>query len=254
MPTKDRQRQLAREKVQRQMARRVAMAHQRRRRQAISGIVIAVLAVGALGVAGAIKVRNAHIRASTATCSYPKSTAGAVPRKAKLPPKTRVSKKGTVQVELTTDQGKLSLTLDRAKAPCTVNSFASLIRQKYFDKTICHRITTQGSFVLQCGDPSGTGSGGPGYAFPDENLPLKSGTTVIYSAGTIAMANSGAGTNGSQFFIVYKDSAFPPSYSVFGRLAAGLPVVEKIAAAGSTPKGDGKPTTPVTITSAKLVG
>ena len=132
--------------------------------------------------------------------------------------------------------------MDAAKAPCTVNSLRSLAHFSYFDKTVCHRLTSQSIFVLQCGDPSGDGTGGPGYRFADENL---EGAT--YPRGTVAMANSGPGTNGSQFFLVYKDSQLPPDYTPFGRITAGLDVIDKVAAAGSTPPGDGEPKTAVTI-------
>jgi peptidyl-prolyl cis-trans isomerase B (cyclophilin B) len=137
--------------------------------------------------------------------------------------------------------------LDPAKAPCTVNSFVYLAAQKYFDATPCHRLTTAGIFVLQCGDPTGTGSGGPGYEFGDENL-----TGAMYPAGTVAMANAGPGTNGSQFFLVYKDTTLAPNYTPFGTITGGLAVIQKVAAAGSDNSngdGDGKPNLPVEITS-----
>lgn len=146
---------------------------------------------------------------------------------------------------LETSAGDIPLTLDADSAPCTVGSFVSLASQQYFDDTPCHRLTTQGIFVLQCGDPSGTGTGGPGYRFDDE---LDGSET--YAAGTVAMANAGPGTNGSQFFLVYEDTDLPAAYTVFGRLSAdGLAVVREIASAGTaTGGGDGPPATPVTIT------
>jgi peptidyl-prolyl cis-trans isomerase B (cyclophilin B) len=117
-----------------------------------------------------------------------------------------------------------------------------LAAQKYFDKTSCHRLTSGGLSVLQCGDPTGTGSGGPGYQFADENL-----TGATYKAGTVAMANAGPGTNGSQFFLVYKDSQLGPQYTPFGRITSGLSVLTDIAKKGSTPPNDGKPKQSVTI-------
>ncbi len=130
------------------------------------------------------------------------------------PPKTTgVAETGTVVFVITTNEGPITITMDRSKAPCTINSFESLARQKYFDDTRCHRLVDSGIFVLQCGDPTGTGSGGPGYSFADE----LSGSET-YPAGTVAMANSGPNTNGSQFFLVYADSPLPPSYTVFGQL------------------------------------
>jgi peptidyl-prolyl cis-trans isomerase B (cyclophilin B) len=149
-----------------------------------------------------------------------------------------------------TSQGPLTFTLDRATTPCTVASFVSLARQKYFDNTPCHRLTTSGIYVLQCGDPTGTGSGGPGYEFNDE----LSGNEK-YTRGVLAMANAGANTNGSQFFIVYKNSQLPPSYTVFGHVTAGLGVVDKVAAKGVQGGGsDGKPALPVTITKVTTSG
>ena len=115
---------------------------------------------------------------------------------------------------MTTNQGNIGLQLDNAKSPCTVNSFASLAQQGYFNDTPCHRLTTsEGLSVLQCGDPTGQGSGGPGYEFANE-YPTNQfqpddpqlQNPVMYPRGTLAMANAGPGTNGSQFFLVYKDS------------------------------------------------
>ena len=104
----------------------------------------------------------------------------------------------------------------------------SLAEQGYFDDTTCHRLTTKGIFVLQCGDPTATGSGGPGYSFEDEL-----DGSEKYPAGTIAMANAGPDTNGSQFFLVYEDTELPPSYTTFGTIDdAGLDVVEEVADAG----------------------
>jgi peptidyl-prolyl cis-trans isomerase B (cyclophilin B) len=111
-------------------------------------------------------------------------------------------------------------------------------------------MTTSGIHVLQCGDPSATGTGGPTYRFGDENLPEN--RRPAYPAGTVAMANSGPGTNGSQFFIVYKDTELPPNYTIFGRVIEGLAIVEDVAKAGVTPgeggqPGDGKPNKAVRI-------
>jgi peptidyl-prolyl cis-trans isomerase B (cyclophilin B) len=156
----------------------------------------------------------------------------------------------------------IGLQLDHAKAPCTVNSFVSLAQQGYFDNTPCHRLTDSRSLsVLQCGDPTGRGSGGPGYRFANEyptnqfrpfDPALKQ--AVQYPRGTLAMANAGPDTNGSQFFIVYRDSMLPPTYTVFGRVdETGLATVEDIAVAGiAGGADDGKPKKPVTIKSIRL--
>ena len=150
-------------------------------------------------------------------------------------------------VKLHTDQGLIAFQALTAAAPCTTFSFKFLASQQYFNRTHCHRLTTQGIFVLQCGDPTGTGSGGPGYSFNDENL-----TGATYPAGTVAMANAGPNTNGSQFFFVWKDTTLPPDYTPFGRVTQGMAVLEKIAAAGDDSQngpGDGFPTLPVDISS-----
>jgi peptidyl-prolyl cis-trans isomerase B (cyclophilin B) len=131
---------------------------------------------------------------------------------------------------LNTNCGAVTLSLLAAQAPHTVNSFVFLAGQKYFDHSPCHRLTTAGIFVLQCGDPTGTGTGGPGYTIPDENL---NGAT--YAAGTVAMANTGQPhTGGSQFFLVYRDTQLPPSYTPFAKVTAGLDILQQIAALGTT--------------------
>jgi peptidyl-prolyl cis-trans isomerase B (cyclophilin B) len=156
---------------------------------------------------------------------------------------------GTVEATLQTSAGDIPMTLDADRTPCTVGSFVSLADQGYYDDSPCHRLTTSGIFVLQCGDPSGTGMGGPGYRYGDE---LDGSET--YPAGTVAMANAGPDTNGSQFFLVYEDTALPPSYTVFGELSPeGLAVVQAIAAEGvEGGAGDGAPVTPITITGVTL--
>nr|WP_211177943.1 peptidylprolyl isomerase [Pseudonocardia acidicola] len=187
---------------------------------------------------------------ATATCSYPSDGQAAKP--AQAPPTNDVSAQGTVAVTLQTNAGTIPLTLDRALAPCTVNSFVSLAKQGYFNSTGCHRLTTSaGLQVLQCGDPSGTGAGGPGYKFADETFPQ-----LTYGRGILAMANAGPNTNGSQFFMVYGDAQLPPNYTVFGSISPqGLQVVDSIARKGtdsSNGPGDGKPVQPVTIQTATV--
>ncbi|WP_246033712.1 peptidylprolyl isomerase [Streptomyces hundungensis] len=146
---------------------------------------------------------------------------------------------------LRTSQGAITFKALTDKAPCTTNSFRFLAEKHYFDGSHCHRLTTARLYVLQCGDPTGTGSGGPGYSFPDENL-----TGATYPAGTVAMANAGPNTNGSQFFFVWKDTKLSPAYTPFGRVTSGLDVLKKIAAGGEDDQngpGDGYPTLPVNI-------
>ncbi|MFJ2776509.1 MULTISPECIES: peptidylprolyl isomerase [unclassified Kitasatospora] len=151
---------------------------------------------------------------------------------------------------LRTSQGAITFQALTGQAPCTTFSFRFLAEHDYFDRSHCHRLTTQRIFVLQCGDPTGTGSGGPGYSFPDENL-----TGATYPAGTVAMANAGPDTNGSQFFFVWKDTRLSPAYTPFGRVTAGLDVLQKIAAGGEDDQnspGDGFPTLPVNIRNVKI--
>ena len=150
---------------------------------------------------------------------------------------------------LTTNCGEIQIEADGINAPLTVISMSYLANKGFFDKSPCHRLTTQGIFVLQCGDPSGTGSGGPAYTAPDENLPK--GTGNIYPEGSVAMANTGPNTNGSQFFIVYEDnSRLGPNYTLWGRVIKGLEIVKAVAAMGSDnshPAGGGVPNQPITI-------
>ncbi len=256
MASSKRERELARMRVERQTARRAAVAARRRQRNATLGAVAGVLAVVLIAVGVFLATRSktkAPVDAlknppatptASATpvpkiipgaCSYPKSATAAKPVTLQ-PPTTKVEHVKPFTASLVTNRGEVAFTLLTAKASCTVNSFRALAAGGYFDKTPCHRLTTQGIFVLQCGDPSGTGSGGPGYAFADENL-----TGATYPRGTVAMANSGPGTNGSQFFLVYKDSRLPPKYTPFGRITKGLDILDTVAAGGSTPASDGKP-------------
>lgn len=199
-------------------------------------------------------------------CAYGTARGGAA--KAVNPPANAdPATEGTVAVSLDTTAGPIGLTLDRAEAPCTTESFVSLISQQYYDDTPCHRLTTQGIYVLQCGDPSGTGSGGPGYTVPDElpenlapyEVDGQKTSAVIYPRGAIAMANAGANTVGSQFFLVYKDSPLAPSYTVVGQIdEAGLATLDAVAAKGaqqtaSDPLGaDGAPVESVEIITATL--
>jgi peptidyl-prolyl cis-trans isomerase B (cyclophilin B) len=153
------------------------------------------------------------------------------------------------QLVLTTNCGEIVIDTYADKAPQTVNAMLWLAGEGYFDSTLCHRLVTGGIKVLQCGDPTATGTGGPGFTIPDENLPAESG--VNYPAGTVAMANAGSGTSGSQFFIVYEDTTLPPNYTIWGEVSSGLDVVTKIAEAGVAGGGtDGTPAAPIGIETA----
>jgi peptidyl-prolyl cis-trans isomerase B (cyclophilin B) len=294
VPTNEQRRATAKRKLERQLERREAQAR-RRRLYTIIASAVAVVAVVA-GVAAFFFTRS-HSDSSTASvapstpggssaeptepapaangqlpafkapadlgknCQYPAAQAASKPNK---PPRTGEvpTDPAEVSVSMSTDQGNIGIQLDNAKAPCTVNSFASLAQQNYFNDTQCHRLTTSpGLAVLQCGDPTGSGSGGPGYEFANE-YPTNQfqpddpqlQNPVTYPRGTLAMANAGPGTNGSQFFLVYKDSQLPPGYTVFGKIDdTGLATLDKIAAAGVEGGGqDGKPATPVTVKSIGL--
>ncbi len=257
MASSKRERELARMRAERQSARRAAAeARRRKRRQTIvaagSGLAaVAVVVAVVLAVSGG-SAKKATLTQPTATpapvasvakgsCVYTSSGTATKPVKG-TPPSTKVNTTKPVAVALATSVGEIDLSLDAVKAPCTVNSFTFLAAQKYFNATSCHRLTTSGIYVLQCGDPGGTGGGGPGYKFADENL-----TGATYPKGTVAMANAGPGTNGSQFFLVYKDTQLPPSYTPFGTITKGLALLDKVAKAGSTPAGDGKPNLKVDI-------
>jgi peptidyl-prolyl cis-trans isomerase B (cyclophilin B) len=187
-------------------------------------------------------------------CVYTKS--GTAARKVKFPP-AKPDTTASYQATIATNRGDIVIDLNNSGAPCTVNSFVSLADQDFFNNTHCHRLTTaaSGYYVLQCGDPTGTGRGGPGYAFANE-ISASSASTVTYPTGVVAMANSGGtDTNGSQFFIVYKNSAFPPDYTPFGTIVSGLNIIQNVAKAGSdnsNGEGDGHPKEKVEINSVTI--
>ncbi|CAM5604189.1 peptidylprolyl isomerase [Kitasatospora aureofaciens] len=272
--SEQRRRQLAREKYERQMQRRAEAAAARRRRNTILGASLAVVVLaggGTLFATGAFssddKDKSASAAASPQAAPTRADPTAAPTRKPvegcaapapgspngkqfKAEPAMSIDQNASYTMALDTNCGKVTVALDAAKAPHTVNSFNFLAGEQYFDHTKCHRLTTDGIFVLQCGDPTASatvpgGTGNPGYKFADENL-----TGATYPAGTVAMANSGPGTNGSQFFLVYKDTQLPPNYTPFGKITGGLDVVQKIAAAGTLEGGsDGHPMADVTFNS-----
>ncbi|MBB3045063.1 peptidylprolyl isomerase [Nocardioides soli] len=220
-------------------------------RSRLTVVPATLLALAALaGCSGSDDTDTAADTAPTeaTSCDYPSSSTGAA--KDVDPPPASTTTTGTVPVTITTSIGDLTADLDADATPCTVSSFVSLAEQGYFDGTSCHRLVTPPASiaVLQCGDPTGTGTGGPGYSFADE----LSGSET-YGTGTLAMANAGPDTNGSQFFVVYADSSLPPSYTVFGQLdEESVQLVAKAARKGSdnaNGPSDGHPTTPVDIES-----
>jgi cyclophilin family peptidyl-prolyl cis-trans isomerase len=159
-------------------------------------------------------------------------------------PKLCIDPTTTYTARVVTNKGEFTITLDPTKAPGAVNSFVNLARYKYFDGTECHRAIP--NFVVQCGDPTATGSGGPGYTFNDE-LPAAG----EYEIGSIAMANSGADTNGSQFFVITgSDGAgLPPKYSLFGKVTEGLDVVAVLDSLGNQSNNGVPPKEKIEITS-----
>lgn len=290
MPTNEQRRATAKRKLERQLERRAAQ-ERKRRILAISGSAVAALVI--IGAVVATFVFTSKDSGSTtasadtttatsgapaqpatngqlpafaapanlgANCQYPAAAAASKPN---TPPRTGKvpTDEKTISVSMVTTQGNIGLMLDNGQAPCTVNSFASLASQNYFNDTPCHRLTTSGISVLQCGDPSGQGTGGPGYQFANE-YPTNQyqpddpalQQPVVYPRGTVAMANAGPNTNGSQFFLVYQDSQLPPNYTVFGKIDdTGLATLDKIAAAGVAGGGaDGKPALDVQLKSVAL--
>lgn len=290
MPSNEQRRAAAKRKLERQLANRAERAR-RRKQLTIAGSVLGVIVVVAAvtGVYFLTKSDDNSSEAKDATQSS-EPTAAAPPAPVAKPalvncvykdgqkpadkPATKPAKSegipttgndARVSVSMETNQGPIGLTLDNAESPCTVNSFVSLASQNFFDDTNCHRMTTgEGLKVLQCGDPTGTGMGGPGYEFDNEyptdqldpNNPMAAQQPIAYKRGTLAMANAGPGTNGSQFFIVYGDSQLPPNYTIFGTVDENsMATLDKIAKAGqddSNGPGDGKPTQPVTIQSVRI--
>jgi peptidyl-prolyl cis-trans isomerase B (cyclophilin B) len=292
VPTNEQRRATAKRKLERQLERRAAKERKRRIYTIVGSAVAAIVVIGA--IVATIVVTNKDSGSQTASaattttpsettaapagpgqlpafaapanlggnCQYPASQEKAskpnnAPRTGKVP-----TDPAQVSASMATNQGNIGLQLDNAKSPCTVNSFASLAQQGFFNDTPCHRLTTsEGLAVLQCGDPTGQGTGGPGYQFENE-YPTnqfqpddpKLQEPVVYPRGTLAMANAGPGTNGSQFFLVYKDSQLPPNYTVFGTIdQTGLATLDKIAAAGTADGGqDGKPKDDVQIKSIQL--
>ena len=247
MPTDKQRRAAEHRRLQRQLRRR-AQREARRRRFALIASIVGALVVIAVVIffvvqTGSDNPSTPAAKSGPPTCTWTK-TQSAAAKPVTVPATRRPPKTGSVNVLVGTNRGTMTFQLNRAEAPCAVESFASLVQQKFYDSTPCHRLTSGSLSVLQCGDPTGSGSGGPGYSFADELTGHEK-----YTRGVLAMANSGANTNGSQFFIVYKDSQLQPNYTIFGKVSSDMQVVDKVAAKGSTPAGDGKPKLPITLTS-----
>jgi peptidyl-prolyl cis-trans isomerase B (cyclophilin B) len=287
VPTNEQRREAAKRKLDRQLARRAERAKARRRYAVAGGAAAVVLVIGVVVLIVTLGNRHRAVEAtakpSTAAkpatasspatpradnevtplpvrpaplpasvdCQYP-VTQQASARPVKAPMAGFTSATGTVPVTMQTSAGAIGLTLDRALAPCTVSSFISLAQQGFYANSPCHRLVTNpGLQVLQCGDPTGSGAGGPGYTIPDEVFPQ-----LTYGRGLVAMANTGQpDSGGSQFFLIYGQTQLPPQYTVFASISpTGLEVLDQIAKAGDDGSlepspGGGKPNQPVTITS-----
>ncbi|MGK5694055.1 peptidylprolyl isomerase [Streptomyces sp. URMC 128] len=249
-----RRRQLAREKYLRQQQRRTDARRKARIRNSVIASVLGVVVVLSVSVYltkpfeedGKTEKAGAEVSPSASPSKAPdpceKPAAGKVkPETWKKEPAMTIDESAKYTMKLDTTCGEIDIALKASAAPHTVNSFNFLAGKGYFDHSKCHRLTNQGIYVLQCGDPQGTGMGGPGYTIPDENLKDKSLKGGVYPAGTVAMANQynaqtkqGRNSGGSQFFLVYQDSQLPPDYTPFGTVSeAGMKVLKKIAPAGA---------------------
>ena len=256
MPNNKQRREAAQRRLQRQLQRREELARKRKRNWLVVLTVLAIVVVaGGISLAAGVfggddKGSVAADPTTSGACQFTSAGSGNSNLKdVGTPSAADVKTSGTAQLTMTTNVGAIGLTLDQASAPCASASFEYLTAKKFFDGTVCHRETdSEGLKVLQCGDPSGTGSGGPSYQFPTQVTGKET-----YPRGTLAMANSGQGFDGSQFFLVYGDSQLPANYTVVGTIdEAGLAVLDAIAAKGndgSNGAGDGKPNETVTITS-----
>jgi peptidyl-prolyl cis-trans isomerase B (cyclophilin B) len=272
--SKSRQRKIARAKVERQLVRRAHKARRRRQTQAgvAIGVVVLVLLFGALYLGGVFS--SDKKKTTAADCLWTSTGTSSVQGIAQ-PPTTGIVKSGTDTLTIDTNLGRISATIDRAKTPCTAASLSYLAGKGFYNNTKCSRLTTADMYLLYCGDPVGDGSGTPGYTSVDENVPAadpvdpsasaapsasasaspdpEATGKYTYPRGTVVMAQTGGpNTNGSQFFIVYKDTKLPATYTVLGTVTAGMDLVEKVAAGGVAAGGksatDGPPNTAVTIT------
>jgi peptidyl-prolyl cis-trans isomerase B (cyclophilin B) len=239
-----RERELARAKLERQRARRAAAARRARRRAQVAAAALAVVAVvgGVYALSQILgdDASSANPSASPAAQSSPTPTkpsgectytrlergSGQQEKFVGMPP-AKQDPAVSYNARVVTNRGTLELKLLTDKAPCAVNSFRFLAGKGFYDNTRCHRMLVESEGILQCGDPTGTGKGGPGYSFADENL-----AAATYPRGTFAMANSGQNTNGSQFFLVFRASSFPPNYTPFGQITKGLDILDKVAEGG----------------------
>ena len=251
MPSNQQRREAAKRKLERQLVRRQEHAKARRQRLLIGGVVVAVLAIGGIvtyvtlhkstpaaasdstsSAASSAGSSAASSAAPATPCTYTTTGVAKTVKAVNPPTNTSPANIGNVDVTITMNGQAVPITLNRKLAPCGVNSFLSLAGQGFYDNSDCWRLTkSQQLNILQCGDPSGKGNGGPGYTFADENA-----TATDFPVGTLAYANSGADSNGSQFFIVYGTTKLASAgYSVIGTVSSdGMKVIHDIAAKGVT--------------------
>jgi peptidyl-prolyl cis-trans isomerase B (cyclophilin B) len=279
----DRQRKLARVRYQRWLQRRAERARRARQWTAISaaGVAVIVLAVIGYFVFGSSSSTPAAAPTASATASATSATpppsppaptttvqpAAAVSKCTYVSsppaarnvgtPLTKPDATAKYQATIHTNRGDIVIRLADNRATCTVNSFVYLASHSYFSNTKCHRLTTTGIYVLQCGDPTGTGTGSPGYRFANEVSGDSTTSSAIFPAGTIAMAHSSQpDSNGSQFFLVYQQTTLPPDYTPFGTITSGLAVLQNVAKAGvaanAAGSGDGPPRESVIIQSVTI--
>ena len=213
----------------------------------VKRLLVAVIAISVLASPSAIaepKGKAAkNVKVAAIKCG-PTKAAGHAPKD--VTPAQKLPKKLARTFTFETNCGNIVVTTVGAKAPITITQLSTLAKRGYFDNSLCHRLTTQGLYVLQCGDPTATGSGGPNFTYGDENLPTA--TVNNYPAGTVAMANSGPGTNGSQFFLVFADTTLGANYTIWGTITEGLDIVKAIAKAGVKGGGaDGPPRQTIAI-------
>jgi peptidyl-prolyl cis-trans isomerase B (cyclophilin B) len=284
--SKERQRKRAREHYERQRAKRVARQRQIRK-WTLTGVVVAMVAALGVGLsltfigggspkaaakpkASATATPSASASATTSAaaisepahhCTYTSSAGGSTPSLPTATPDYQAAYTATIN----TNRGPISIKLANSTATCAVNSFVHLAQTNFWNSTQCHRVSDDGGlYMLQCGDPTAkasktlacsganqAGSGGPSYTFADEAL---KGAT--YPAGTLAMANGGPNTNGSQFFLVFKKTDLPASYTPFGTVTSGLDILQNVAKAGTTctyqGAGGGVPKEKVVINSVSI--
>jgi peptidyl-prolyl cis-trans isomerase B (cyclophilin B) len=280
---KDRQRAAARARLEKEMAERAEAARKRRQRQAIIGAAIAVVVIagGAIWLVTALgdddkpSTEAAKLPAGQTACTWiPEAGAeaqgGAKAVDVGTPPPTAANV-GKDTLTLTTSLGVITATVDKSKTPCTASAFEYLASKKFWDGSKCHRMTTEGIKVLQCGDPTAKGkgwretdgSGGPTFRYAEENLPTNTGASTApdgsqtgppaYPVGSIAMAKTQEpSTTGSQFFIVYGETPLPPQYTLLGTITSGMDIVQKVAKAGvddANQPGDGHPKQEIVIKS-----